>query len=691
MKNILSMFSDLDPSLLLFLHRLQCIKFRNLLEDSVTVMRKEIVGNGIIKVSHGKEKMTWFVVSEKLRSASIRPDVEMTEISIAFTLQETADGGYTAHLSQQPVFSFLPLRTYGLKFIIQGNFVLPSSREEVDGNSPWNQWLLSEFPGLFVKAERSFCGLPYFKENLGKAVAAFMSFVPLVGEVHGFFSSLPRMIISKLRMSKCLLLEGDNSEWVLPCKVLRGWSEQAHSILPNALLNQHLGLGFLDKNIVLSDALARALGVEEYGPKVLVQFLSTLCRTKDGIKSMGLGWLSRYLAELYSMLEHFPGRTALDAELEMDFINNLKKIPFIPLSNGTFSSIHDGTIWMQSDSSSGSDGEHKTELFTNVYAKLRIVSPALMSVLTDGSLTNLTISDKHTTMLHKIGVQQLSAHEIIKVNILPALSDESMHGEKDLMTAYVCFVMFHLHSSCHECHVEREIILSELKYKAYILTNHGFKRPTEVSIHFGAEYGNTVDTGKLIDSLDIRWHEVDTSYLKHPITKVLSSGRTKWREFFQGIGVTDFVKVVQVEKTVVEISRAQFKSLMPDEEQISLGSTVTDWESPELVDLLRVLSQNGNKGRCEYLLQVLDNNWDSCYSDKTTGYCNSNSLASAGFKSSFISTISDTRWVVSTTDDELHYPKDLFYDCDEVRSVLGASAPYAIPKVRNCLPAFCFV
>ena len=56
--SIITMFSDLHPSLLLFLHWLECIKFRNLLNDSLIVMRKEIVGNGIIRVSHGKEKIT---------------------------------------------------------------------------------------------------------------------------------------------------------------------------------------------------------------------------------------------------------------------------------------------------------------------------------------------------------------------------------------------------------------------------------------------------------------------------------------------------------------------------------------------------------------------------------------------------------------------------------------------------------
>ncbi|KAL9327411.1 hypothetical protein ACSQ67_008056 [Phaseolus vulgaris] len=185
LNNILTMFSDLHPSLLLFLHRLKCMKLRNMLNDTLIVMKKEILGDGIIKVSHGKEKMVWFVVSQKLQTNSIRFDVKTTEISMAFTLQES-DNSYIPCSDQQPVFAFLPLRTYGLKFILQGDFVLPSSREEVDGDSPWNQWLLSEYPSLFVRALREFCELPCFRSEPGKGLSAFMSFVPLVGEVHGF-------------------------------------------------------------------------------------------------------------------------------------------------------------------------------------------------------------------------------------------------------------------------------------------------------------------------------------------------------------------------------------------------------------------------------------------------------------------------------------------------------------------------
>jgi hypothetical protein len=185
-------------------------------------MRRKALGDGIVRISHGNEIMSWLVVSKKLQGTLVRHDVHTTEIALAFTLQENEKGEYEPYLKQQPVFAFLPLRNYGLKFILQGDFVLPSSREEVDADNAWNQWLLSEFPSLFVSAQESFCSLSCFQRCPGKAVTAIMSFVPLAGEVHGFFCKLPHLILSKLRLTRCMILEGSSSQWVYPLQHTQG-------------------------------------------------------------------------------------------------------------------------------------------------------------------------------------------------------------------------------------------------------------------------------------------------------------------------------------------------------------------------------------------------------------------------------------------------------------------------------------
>ena len=46
--------------------------------------------------------------------------------------------------AQQSVFAFLPLRSYGLRFVLQADWVVPSNREAVDCDSGWNQRLRDE-------------------------------------------------------------------------------------------------------------------------------------------------------------------------------------------------------------------------------------------------------------------------------------------------------------------------------------------------------------------------------------------------------------------------------------------------------------------------------------------------------------------------------------------------------------------
>ncbi|KVH90986.1 protein of unknown function DUF3883 [Cynara cardunculus var. scolymus] len=670
-ENLISMFSDLHPSLLLFLHRLECIKFRNLLNDSLIVMRKEVVGDGIVNVSLGKEKMTWFVKSRKLKADHIRQDVQTTEISMALMLEDS-NGNYSPKLDHQPVFAFLPLRNYGLKFIIQADFILPSSREEVDGDSPWNQWLLSEFPNLFVGAEMSFCCLPSFKENPGKGVSAFMSFVPLGGEVHGFFSCLPRMIISKLRISNCLLLEGDSNEWVPPCKVLRNWTEQIRSVLPDILMKEHLGVGYLNKDTIISDSLARALGIEECGPRILLQIITSLCRM-GSLKSMGLSWLSSWLNVLYLMLVNVSEHSSIDCGTQSDIISALSQLPFIPLMDGKYASIHEGAIWLHTDARV--DTEHGLEAFGKLYPKLRIVSPALFN--DSSGVENVN------QMLYKVGVQRLSAHEVLKVHILPAISNEKVMAEsKELMTEYLSFIMFHLESPCPECLVDRENILSQLRNNAFISTNHGYKRLIDVPIHFGKDFGNPIDMNKLVGGTDMKWFEIDSSYLKHPVYASSPGGTLKWRKFLQELGVTDFVQIVQVEKNIADIPHTVLKNMMLDDECISSGSIVKDWDSQELTHLLSNASSNGNREKGKYLLEVLDTLWDEYFGDKLTGFCSVNGQCKP-FKASVIRIFHGIQWLASSMDDQLHFSKDLFHKCEAVCAVLGDTAPYVVPKVNN--------
>jgi hypothetical protein len=53
----------------------------------------------------------------------------------------------------------LPLRSYGLRFVLQADWQVPSSRESVDADSCWNQALRDEVPGMLLAAMHAFMSL----------------------------------------------------------------------------------------------------------------------------------------------------------------------------------------------------------------------------------------------------------------------------------------------------------------------------------------------------------------------------------------------------------------------------------------------------------------------------------------------------------------------------------------------------
>lgn len=161
--------AQIQPSLLLFLHRLQQLELHDVLAGSirtltrhpdphdqhVVVLRETVPPHGSAvggtsaddgsafeaesSAAQTSRSSRWLVVREELRTKVARLGIELTEIALAFPLD--------AELSPLPpleVCAYLPLRTYGLRFLLQADFVVPSSRESVDSSSEWNQWLRDE-------------------------------------------------------------------------------------------------------------------------------------------------------------------------------------------------------------------------------------------------------------------------------------------------------------------------------------------------------------------------------------------------------------------------------------------------------------------------------------------------------------------------------------------------------------------
>lgn len=154
-------------------------------------------------------KQRWLVVKSQLKVAQAFIDTgrpSETEVAVAIPFDPSSGG---ESLEQRPplqqVFAYLPLRSYGFHFIIQGDFEVPSSREAIINGSEWNQWLISKLPALVVKAVNAFA-----REALATGcnpstwVSVLTSLLPLEAEVQAPFRTAVADTMRALRLAHWL-------------------------------------------------------------------------------------------------------------------------------------------------------------------------------------------------------------------------------------------------------------------------------------------------------------------------------------------------------------------------------------------------------------------------------------------------------------------------------------------------------
>lgn len=701
MASLAAKFDDIHPSLLLFLHRLRCIAVQNDVVSATKLMHREDLANGLVRVVHDKGHATWLVARHQVLAGVPRPNILETEIALAFPLEDLIDGNYKAVAEQQQVFAFLPLRSYGLRFIVQCDFLLPSSREEVDSDSAWNQWLRSEIPEVFVKAAEIFKTLPTLGTR-GAAVSNYLKFVPLEGEVLGFFSVLPRLIHTRLQAIPCLPVEGSESSWSFPCAVLMRWSETARELIPDALLKEHLGLQYLDKEVDISDSLARSLGVQKYGSKTLVALMKSVSQKSDGVGRMGLEWIRHWLIELHACLqkEQEVFTSSADSTNESILFQELRAMQFIPLASGSFTAIKDGPVWFANHPAELQDGAIKPlGCFPLLYAELRTVHPTLFHS-TSASEVDLAddpnVTGKVISMLHQLGVRPISAHHVLKSHVIPAMADENCTAkETSLLLQYIGYAKWHLGSSCNQCTGEIALIFEQLKQNALISTNNGvFRMGEKEPIHFGKSMGSPFDAQDVLSGCSMKWNEVSDSYLQLALPGQITPNVESWRKFLSELGVTDFVQVIPVKKII----KNKAASLWKDEvwegvNKDDTGCVLEDWESPELVDLISTVTTKTSARkvhkkakRCSAIFSILDKLWQSNYASRcrATFRISDEKQAKQGLTfASWVLQVRKLKWVKSSLDSRLHTPASLFQRCESVNKILGNHAAYLRTQIHN--------
>ncbi|XP_078467254.1 LOW QUALITY PROTEIN: uncharacterized protein LOC144730360 [Lampetra planeri] len=673
-----NLFRDVHPSLLLFLHRLRVITIVNKVDGSVQFMQQRELGDGVVEIEHSTGCDRWLLVKKTLNAAKMKENVEATELALAFPLEQAEpgerSGGLPSLLDKQPVFAFLPLRSYGFRFIIQGDFEVPSSREDVDRDSAWNQWLRSEIPGLFLQALHAFTH--HSSLDILEGLSQLLRFVPLPDEILDFFRPVVKQILQQLKATPCLPIQGPSGEpleFRPPSETTVARDELVREVVSPALLAQHLGLAYLHPAVArgaLSPALARELGVHTLSADDVLAVARAILREADAArKALPLDEVARLLVCVYRCLEQ-------QADGEEETHAALRSLPIIPLADGRMVALADQEVFFPPGWQEGAAAnQNKVQMHGVELLKvdLCVLHPDLLCCV------DALCSSQLVRLLERLHVRRVTPAQVIARHVKPILESGAWKDKpNEVVISYLAYVKAQCEHDVSVCD------LSELRATLPVLTSSGaFVRPVDTSVYFSTFYGNKWDLPTNLPGAD--W------LLVHPVYMQGQSDVDSWRDFLGRLGVRD-LPIVRKERrsySQQDLDASPWAGVTATLPPVADGHyTVEDWVCAELHALLTA-SQLGNARtdtQRRLLLCLLDGEWDkgSRYSQyKTARVLDSVGRPLKEVDSSFLIYLTTLPWLPaeaagpsSSTSPSFGRARDLYLRASNLQRLLGRHAAY---------------
>ncbi|XP_045924345.1 protein NO VEIN [Micropterus dolomieu] len=511
-----NLFLDVHPSLLLFLHRLRSIIIYNQSEKRLVTMTRKDLSHNVLEVEHTEGIERWLVVKTMVQPKKIKEDVESTELALAFQLDSNiTESGVVCQPQKQPVFAYLPLRSFGFRFIIQGDFDIPSSREDVDRDSSWNQWLRSEIPQLFLKAMDVFTDHPEFRGL--KGLSQFLQFIPLPDEILDFFKPVAGQIIQLLKGKAFLPTLSSDGKVVykLPSQVAVCQDAVIRDVIGGDELEKHLSLSYLHPGLghAPPTSLLTHLGVRYLRGSDVTTVTTAMAKELmrvEGIHSDGgLHQLARLLVCNFRALEHGYGEAD-------SILQTLRDLPIIPLADGRVVALSGEGVFFPMDETKNKKkkAQAQTGPLSALYKDVNVVHPSLLTCVEPLE------SQQVRELLKRLGVHELEPQELLEQHIYPSIQNNKWKSKPEaVVVSYLVFIKRHSSSSQEYS-----------DYAVPVLTSRGLLCPANEKVHFSEEYGN-INLPKKLPGCD--WVLLSPCYVQ------TDSDVEGWRELFSRLGVRD--------------------------------------------------------------------------------------------------------------------------------------------------------
>jgi hypothetical protein len=474
------------PTLLLFLNRLKTIEYADQVQGTGWCYRRVDVDQ-VVELHSGPEVQRWRLVRSAADvPATLREEkregVARSEVVLAFPLDDKggADGS-----REREAHAYLPVRSYGFRFVVQGDFILTSSREDIV-NCPWNLWLRDQVAPLFVAAVES------FKEAQGGLRTTFLSFVP-EQKPAGVFGPVSDRILASLRETDCILTA--SARWAKPGRVVAA-SEQVQAVISDADVQQILGREYMATQFKVPLSLLKSLGVLVFQMPELLRCL----QHAEWLRGKPDNWFALLFAHL----------STLDLKRDID---KLKVLRIVPMEDGTLASV----------------AERKGRLFLPLLKetnygfedKLPLVRKAIFEGVDEATRSAAW------KFLRSLGVKKADPPELITEYILPLFESEEAGDSWKAMKDGFCigsveFIRDHL-KEYTEAGKDLIRLTNSLYIKFVHPENRWYTRPDR--LYLGEPYGNPAGLEKLLDGL-VEPRFVDPVYLERGLERLAR----RWKE-----------------------------------------------------------------------------------------------------------------------------------------------------------------
>ena len=544
-------FSEIKPELLLFLRRLKHITLeekanRSSLEisredskDLITIRTKE-KKEGNIEENLEFYKISKFNIDMSNLEIEKRKGFKETSIIFAFPITEQGQAKFD---KTRKTFAFLPVHDYGLPFIIQSDFLLTTSREDISENNPWNEQIIKNIPIGFIQSS-----IPLFKQDklLSKTFYGYLN----PARVEGLFEASINEIVRGLYEENCILSEA--LQWRKPddCLFLEGLVEP---IIKNDELNKLIGKEFVSKEIVKFKIVLEKLGCVAFSIDHMLECL----KNEEWVDSHknDKDWFKNLYTYLFSKITNEDGYARI-----FELQEKINKLNIFLLKNGEISSCN----------------VLSKKVFMPLSDKLNYSFENELFILDEKTIPDMLDKTRINQFFYDLGVSKADPEDIIENYILQE------HQRYKIEGTVIANQILISHANYIKDNVD--IIDARLQLKLenslLLLLRDGKHAPLK-DIYLGDDYKNINQLEKNYSGL-LSLSYVSESYVKNPNDNVEAA---EWLNFF---------KVIKAGLTfkVSSINRSSYRELVDYDasEELKFLFQSTDRSIKKLV--IKLLANN---------------------------------------------------------------------------------------------------